>query len=50
MNKLDQYGYTTPSSNHNVPQLYIISRNVGMTHATFADQLNAHASQMWKCR
>ena len=27
----DQYGYTTPSRNRNVSQLYAISRNVGVT-------------------
>ena len=28
---LDQYGYTTPTRNQNVLQLYAISRNVGVT-------------------
>ena len=34
----DQYGYTTPTRNRNVSQLYAISRNVGVI-------LDARASQ-----
>ena len=34
----DQYGYTTPTRNRNVSQLYAISRNVGVI-------LEARASQ-----
>ena len=39
------FGYTTPTRNRNVSQLYAISRNVDATLATFMDQLDARASQ-----